>query len=95
MILCQKNVQSHFNVLYEGNEGLKLFVGIIWRKKKHVVKVFSINKGRCCHYLFPFLIKLYIDAQMIVEQVIELLMAFQDFEDGLNARGFLWLCAKQ
>jgi hypothetical protein len=54
-----------------------------------VVKVFSINKGRCCHYLFPFLIKLYIDAQMIVEQVIELLMAFQDFEDGLNARGFL------
>jgi hypothetical protein len=32
---------------------------------------------------------------MIVEQVIELLMAFQDFEDGLNARGFLWLCAKQ
>jgi len=26
---------------------------------------------------------------MIAEQVIELVMAFQDFEDGLNARGFL------
>jgi hypothetical protein len=54
-----------------------------------VVKVFSIHKSRYCHYLFPFLIKLYIDAQMIVEQVIEPIMAFQDFEDGLNAKGFL------
>jgi hypothetical protein len=62
---------------------------------KHVVKVFSIHKGRYCHYFFPFLIKLYIDAQMIAEQVIELVMAFQDFEDGLNARGFLRLCVKQ
>ncbi len=78
-----------FNVLYEGNEGLKLIVGIMWGRKKHVVKVFSI------HYLFPFLIKLYIVAKMIVEQVFELVMVFQDFEDGLNARGFLCLCAKQ
>jgi len=54
-----------------------------------VVKVFSIHKGRYCHYLFLFLIKLYIDAQMIAEQVIELVTVFQDFEDGLNARVFL------
>jgi len=26
---------------------------------------------------------------MIAEQVIELVMVFQDFGDGLNARGFL------
>lgn len=84
-----------FNVLYEGNEGFKLFVSMMWGRKKQVVKVFSIHKSRYCHYLFPFLIKLYIDAQMIVEQVIEPIMAFQDFEDGLNAKGFLWLCAKQ
>jgi len=55
-----------------------------------VVKVFSIHKGRyIVTIFFPFLIKLYIDAQMIIEQVIEPIMAFQDFEDGLNARGFL------
>jgi hypothetical protein len=54
-----------------------------------VVKVFSTHKGRYCHYFSPFLIKLYIDAQMIAEQMIELVMAFQDFEDGLNATGFL------
>ncbi len=85
-----------FNVLYEGNQGFKLFVSMMWGRKKHVVKVFSIHKGRyIVTIFFPFLIKLYIDAQMIVEQVIEPIMAFQDFEDGLNARGFLWLCAKQ
>jgi hypothetical protein len=32
---------------------------------------------------------------MIAEQGTEPLMTFEDPEDGLNARGFSWLCAKQ
>jgi hypothetical protein len=31
---------------------------------------------------------LYIDAQMIAEQVIGSLMTFEDLGNGLNARGF-------
>ncbi len=54
---------------------------------------FYIHKGGTLSHFISFYL-LYIDAQMIAEQVIGSLMTFEDLGDGLNARGFSWLCVQ-
>jgi hypothetical protein len=73
-------------VLYERNEGLKLHV--IYMKKDIETCLLFLHSQRWDIVTFISFYLLYIDAQLIAEQVIGSLMTFEDLGDGLNARGF-------